>query len=165
MRNASSIQSFPLTVPFISLSCSLPVFMAAVGVSFLGDNDIAIMNIIAFLVGAGGVLALVSTVAALAGTGVIKAIGNQHRLMRKIAGTLTAAAGAYVLLYWSRSLFGEAAWMRGILDIGGYWSSNFSMWLSCRMGPALVLFGIFVILAAAWLLWSSSRRRSVAVDE
>lgn len=54
--------------------------------------------------------------------------------------------------------------MRGILDIGSFWSANFSMWLSGSIGSALVLFGIFVILAVAWPLWSGSRRRSLSVD-
>jgi len=150
---------FGLSYGFISLSCSLPVFMAAVGVSFLGDNNMAVVNILAFLAGAGGVLAMVSVVAALAGTGVIETIGSHHRVLRKFAGVLTAAAGVYVVLYWSRSLFGEPAWMRAILETGGIWSANMYLWLSEGASPLVVLIGLGAILAATYVVWARVRAR------
>ncbi len=74
---------FGLSYGFISLSCSLPVFMAAVGVSFFGAEDLALTSVVAFLAGVGSVLAIISAVAALAGSGVFAAIGNHHGALKR----------------------------------------------------------------------------------
>jgi len=152
---------FGLSYGFISLSCSLPVFMAAVGVSFFGTDDLALAGVVAFLVGAGSVLAIISAVAALAGSGIFAAVGSHHGALKKASGALTAAAGLYIFVYWGRSLFGRFDWASGMLEEGGYWSSSLHLWLSEGAGPSVLLVMFLAILSVAWVLW----RRSRAIGE
>jgi len=149
---------FGLSYGFISLSCTLPIFMAVAGVSFLGEGELDILSIVFFLLGTGAVLASVSVAAAMLGSGVFQLIGRHQGSLKRIAGALTALAGGYVFLYWGQVLFDAGPWMRAILDTVGLWSARLNQWMSTGLyGP---MAGLLVMLAIGWasfLLWRRGR--------
>ncbi len=145
---------FGLSYGFVSLSCTLPVFMGLAGVSFLGDSDLALQNVAFFLLGSGAILAAISVVAAVLGAGVFQVVGRHHATLRRLSGALTALAGGYVFLYWGQLLFNDTPWMRAILDTGGYWAAMFGQFLSEGAGRTVAagaLLGIAAISTAILL--------------
>lgn len=144
---------FGLSYGFVSLSCTLPIFMAVAGVSFLESNVLAVQNIAFFLLGSGAILALISVVAAMLGVGVFQMVGRHHATLRRISGVLTLLAGAYVILYWGQVIFGDAPWMRAILDTGSYWAAMLNQFLSERNGPLVALVSLLAIAGLSLVIW------------
>jgi cytochrome c-type biogenesis protein len=152
---------FGLSYGFVSLSCTLPIFMAVAGVSFLGNNDLALQNVLFFLLGSGAILATISVVASVLGAGVFQMIGRHHASLRRVAGGLTTLAGGYVFLYWGQVLFGDAPWMRAILDTGGYWAAMLNQFLSEGAGLIAALVALLGIsTAASVMLWRKRATRA-----
>jgi cytochrome c biogenesis protein CcdA len=149
---------FGLSYGFLSLSCTLPIFMAVAGVSFLDGSEINIQGIVFFLLGSGAVLALLAVAAAMLGSGVFHVIGRQQGVLKRVAGALTALAGGYVFLYWGQVLFDARPWMRAILDTFSLWSARLGQWMSTgAIGPLGGLLALVAIGWASYVVWRRGR--------
>lgn len=144
---------FGLSYGFISLSCSLPVFVAAAGAAFAAEGALSVANVLAYLAGAASVLLVIALIAAVSGAAALGWLGTHGRGLRRFSGALTALAGVYVFLYWGQLLFGDAPWMREILDRGGSLSAGLARFLSEGVSPAALLLALAGVMLLGWWLW------------
>ncbi|MFQ5623046.1 MAG: cytochrome c biogenesis CcdA family protein [Paracoccaceae bacterium] len=144
---------FGLSYGVVSLSCTLPIFMAVLGTSLLGGGELNLVNLVAFLLGASSVLVVVSVAAALSGTGLTVAARLPAGAIRRLSGALVAVAGVSLFLSWVREFDDVPDRTRRMLDEGSYLSSSLNIWLSEGPGLAVSGIGLVLILAGLWLAW------------
>lgn len=142
-----------------SISCTLPVFMSVVGLSFLVANDVSPVGLIAFLAGAASVLTLVSILGTVSGAGFARLVQGRTTLLRRLAGGLTFLAGLYIALYWGRLFLGSTSLADEIANTVGYYASSATILLSSRLGIAVLLIGVVFVVSLAWVLFLGGRRR------
>lgn len=158
---------FGLSYGLVSISCTLPVFTAVAGMSFLADDAISPVGIIAFLAGAATVLVLVAVAGASSGAALSQLVTSRKTALRRLSGGLTLLAGLYITLYWGRLFFNDTPIANEIAYRVGGWASRAAMFLSSRAGLALLLFGGLAIAVLVWLAVIALRRRpaTAAPDE
>lgn len=152
-----------------SLSCTLPVFLAAVGTAVTGSLAGSVLDFVAYAAGMGTVLGALALAAALSRSGLTLALRRVVPYVNRLSGLLLLIAGAYVVYYWSFFLLpGADSRTRGrsLIDGGGRLSSTIATWLGSTTGTtaATATLALLALLA----LWALRRRllpRSpVAVD-
>ncbi len=143
---------FGLSYGFISLSCSLPVFVAAAGAAFAARPTLLAANVLAYVAGAASVWLVIALLAAVSGAAALAGLGRRARGLRRFSGALVALAGIYVFLFWGQLLFADAPWMREILDRGGAISAGLARFLSDGVSPAGLLLALAGVLLLAWWL-------------
>lgn len=153
---------FGLSYGLVSISCTLPVFTAVAGMSFLADDAISPAGIIAFLAGAATVLVLVAVAGASSGAALSQVVADRTRGLRRLSGGLTLLAGLYITLYWGRLFFGETPVANEIAFRVSGWASLAATFLSSQVGLALLLFGGMAIAVLVWLAVFSLSRRAAA---
>jgi len=149
---------FGLSYGAVSLSCTLPIFMAVAGVSFLAGSTPSFVNISVFLFGAASVLVVVSGFATLLGAGVFTFAARHQGALRRFSGALTLLAGVYVFFFWEVQIFGEIPIVRTILNEGGYWGAMAAQTLSQRAGPTAVVAVILAVVLIALAILGRVRR-------
>ncbi|MFN2319791.1 MAG: cytochrome c biogenesis CcdA family protein [Dermatophilaceae bacterium] len=84
----------------VSLSCTLPVFLAAVITAFTaGSATAGVLALLGYAVGMGAVLVLLSLVTALFGAGAMRRTRGVAPHLKRISGAFLVLAGAYVTWY------------------------------------------------------------------
>ncbi|HMO10049.1 MAG TPA: cytochrome c biogenesis protein CcdA [Actinotalea sp.] len=86
----------------VSLSCTLPVFVAAVVSTFTisgGSAAAGVLALLAYALGMGAVMAVLALVAAVFGAGAARRAGAMMRHLPRVSGAFVLVAGAYVLWY------------------------------------------------------------------
>ena len=152
----------------VSLSCTLPVFLAAVVSAFSLSGSSPLVGVVAlvgYAFGMGAVLSVLALVTALLGAG---ASGRFHALaphVKRLSGAFLVLAGAYVTWYgWV-----EYRAFQGDLITGGpvAWvsaaSSRVGAWIA-GAGPGLVVVAA-ALLAGASVISLLRRRRSLQAGE
>jgi len=93
-----------------SLSCSLPLFLAAVGGSFTGRGVLAgLSSYLAYALGMGLFVCAAAVVTTTAGAAALAHIRAAARWLPVVSGTILAASGAYLAYYWVNDLRDPAA--------------------------------------------------------
>jgi cytochrome c-type biogenesis protein len=105
-RRLGAMLLFGVGYGIASLACTLPIFLALVGVA-AGASKLVVFA--AYGVGMALVLTALSVGAALMRDGLARSLRRVLPYMERIAGALLAVAGAYIAYYWWRVRFGEAA--------------------------------------------------------
>ena len=161
--------SFPGMVAYgviyasVSLSCTLPVFLAAVVSSFSAPGARAMTGVlatVAYAVGMGLVLATLAAVVGLLGGDAVGRTRAWTRHVGRVSGLVVLAAALYVLWYsWV-----ELASYRGRPMTGGLvdWVGNASAWVSQAIvdaGTWPTLFALAAVLAAVATATFLTRRR------
>ncbi len=137
----------------VSLSCTLPVFVAAVlgSVGAAGSSPIAILlTAAAYALGMGAVLTTLALVVGLAGQAVVGTIRTVAHRISRISGAFVFCAGLYVTWYgWVevQASRGESAEAAPVYWVGAA-SSQVSAALAAA-GPVPILLGAFVAFVAA----------------
>lgn len=150
---------FGIGYGLLSLSCTLPIFLAALGFSLTGTPLDLALNMLAYALGMGTVLSSLGIAAATAGAGFGQLTPQGAVILRKISAALLLAAAAYVIFYWGRVVFGDVMVESRIVNAGNRISSVLRAWLSGGEGRwatltalgalVLVSVGYFVILPVA----------------
>lgn len=155
-----------------SLSCTLPIFLAVVGAS-LGGGGLAVRAgmFLAYAVGMGVVLTVLTVGAALARGGAHRALRRLAPHLSQLSGVFLVAAGAYLVYYWTFFLLpgsenrasGKAA-IDALTDL----TNRLQAWLGSaggvRAGRALL--GLVAVLAVLATWWTRrARRRGQAFSE
>ncbi|MGA8045501.1 MAG: cytochrome c biogenesis protein CcdA [Dermatophilaceae bacterium] len=84
----------------VSLSCTLPVFLAAVITAFTaGSATAGVLALLGYAVGMGAVLVVLSLVTALFGAGAMRRTRGVAPHLKRISGAFLVLAGAYVTWY------------------------------------------------------------------
>lgn len=152
----------------VSLSCTLPVFLAAVVSAFTVTGGSAAAGVVALLgyaFGMGAVLTSLALMTALLGAGAAARLRAVMPHVKRISGAFLLIAGAYVVWYgWV-----EYRAFQGELILGGpvAWVSDASSRVSqaiAQAGPGLVVAGAVVVLGLAAVLAILRHRRTRTTD-
>lgn len=153
-RELWSVFVFGISYALVSLSCTLALFIAAISTVVESQNLlVGIAAFIAYGLGMGVVLMILTVAIALARQGVVKRMRSLLPYINRISGALLVLAGAYVAYYgWyeirvfngDTSGGGVAGWM---FDL----NSRITSWIDSIGAGRLGLLGGLVISAIVFL--------------
>jgi cytochrome c-type biogenesis protein len=135
-----------------ALSCTLPTFLALVGVSLGAPNAADAVAVFA-VYGIGVALSFMTLalVATLFQQGLARGLRRLAPYMSRISGALLAFAGAYLTYYWARNLFGSSATLASDPLIGPVtlFSARLAVAAADRGLPIVLAIGLMIVLAVA----------------
>jgi cytochrome c biogenesis protein CcdA len=104
-RSVLAMAGFGVAYAVASLSCALPLFLAAVAGSFgrLGFFD-GTGTFVAYALGMGLFLMVAGLIVANAGASSLRAVRPLTRVVPRLAGGVLALVGAYLVFYWATFL-------------------------------------------------------------
>tara|TARA_R110002096_G_scaffold137245_8_gene290467 strand:- start:2480 stop:3334 length:855 start_codon:yes stop_codon:yes gene_type:complete len=157
---------FGIGYGLLSLSCTLPIFLAAVGVGLTGNPLDMALNLTAYSVGMGTVLSTLGLVGATTGVGLGGLSPRGAWAVKKLGAVLLLTAAAYVIFYWGRVVFGDVMVESRVVNAGETVSSTLRGWLSSRAGRWAVALAFAGLLLAALAGALTVRTRSrIAANE
>jgi cytochrome c-type biogenesis protein len=166
-REVWSVFLFGVSYALVSLSCTIPLFMAVVSTRFESANWVSGAAVfIAYGLGMGLVLMVLTLAVALARQGLVRTMKRVIPYVNRISGALLVVAGAYVSYY---------GWYQRRVDQGDFSAGGPADWVSRRnaevsswiqdVGPVrigLVLALVIAVAVTASLAWRANRgERSV----
>jgi cytochrome c-type biogenesis protein len=131
----------------LSLSCTLPIFLAAVGVALIGNPLDAGLNLLAYAAGMGTVLTTLGLGAGFTRAGFGSLSQRGHFILRKVTAVLVVAAGVYVTFFWGRIIFGDVMNENALVATGDFMSSLAGGWLGSPTGRWLTGFAFILLVA------------------
>ena len=140
-----------------SLSCTLPIFLAATGTAVTGSVAESVFSFLAYAAGMGTILTALAVAAALSQKGLALALRRVVPYVNRASGALLLLAGAYVVYYWAFFLLPGADSRtsgRSVIDRSALVSSRIATWLTSSNGKvaaAVLLAGIVGLVI--WALW------------
>lgn len=100
-RTVPSMVGFGASYAVASLTCSLPLFLAAVAGSFTRVGPArGLGSFVAYALGMAAILTVVTVAVAVARTSVVAALRRGGRYLDKAGSVLLLLAGAYLVYYW-----------------------------------------------------------------
>ncbi len=142
-----------------SLSCTLPIFLAATGSAVTGSLAGSAFSFVAYAAGMGTILTALAVAAALSQQGLARALRHLVPYVNRASGALLLLAGAYVVYYWAFFLLPGSDTRtsgRSLIDRGESFSSQAATWLGSGMGQTvatIVLATIAALVASALWRW------------
>ncbi len=151
-----------------SLSCTLPIFLAATGSAVTGSVAGSALSFLAYAAGMGTILTALAVAATLSQQGLARSLRRLVPYVNRTSGALLLLAGAYVVYYWAFFLWpGSDARTSGrsLIDRGGSFSSQAATWLGSGTGQTVAT-AVLAALAALviWALWRWVFRPARAAD-
>ena len=108
---------FGVSYAVASLSCTIGLFISVVGLSSGGSFLSSVAAFIAYALGMGTLVALLTVAVALARTGLVSGFRRIMPYMGRISGALVAIAGAIVAYYgWSETRTESTGFARWLVD-------------------------------------------------
>ncbi len=160
-RGTGSMVLFGMSYATVSLSCTLPVFLAAVSGSFSDVGGVVggIATYVAYSLGMGLVIVTLTVAIALARDGLVRRLRSVLPYINRVSGALLVLAGLYVTYYG----YWEIRLLRGddVPEGPVAWVSDWSAQATERVddiGPWVIV-AILVVLLAAGLLRRRGRGR------
>lgn len=146
-----------------SLSCTLPVFLAATGGAVTGSLAGSALSFLAYAAGMGTILTALAVAAALSQQGLARALRRAVPYVNRAGGALLLLAGAYVVYYWAFFLWPGSDTRtsgRSPIDQGELLSSRIATWLSSGNGQTAATIVLTALgLLAIWALARPALRR------
>ena len=158
-RGVGSMFVFGVSYAVASLSCTLPVFLSAVGTTFTRSNFVSGLAVFAaYSAGMALVLMVLTVALALARHSLVTRLRQAMRYVQRAAGALLVVAGAYVAWYGITEIrLDSGATGGGAVDLVTDLSADISTWVqdtgATRIGVVLA------VLVAAAAAFSVGRRR------
>jgi cytochrome c-type biogenesis protein len=151
-----------------SLSCTLPIFLAATGSAVTGSLAGSALSFLAYAAGMGTVLTALAVAATLSQQGLARSLRRLVPYVNRTSGALLLLAGAYVVYYWAFFLWPGSDTRtsgRSLIDRGENFSSQAATWLGSGTGQTVAT-AVLAALAAlvAWALWRWIFRPARAAD-
>lgn len=152
-----------------SLSCTLPIFLAATGTAVTGSIAESALSFVAYAAGMGTILTALAVAAALSQQGLALALRRFVPYVGRVSGALLLLAGAYVVYYWAFFLLPGSDTRtsgRSLIDRGELLSSRIATWLSSGSGQTVA--AILLAALGALIVWALARplfRRGSAAQE
>jgi cytochrome c-type biogenesis protein len=155
-RGALAMAGFGVTYAVASLTCALPLFLAAVAGTFgrLGFGR-GIGSFVAYALGMGLFLMVAGLVVANVGVAPLRRLSPLTRFVPRLAGGVLALVGAYLTYYWAAF---EADPTSSPPPIGfvEHLQTDVSSWLSGSVRVVGAVLGLAVVLA---LVLAAAARR------
>ena len=151
--------AFGLRYGAVSLSCTLPIFLAVTGTAVTGGAVVSALSMMAYALGMGTIVMALALGAALSRGGIAVACKRLLPYMTRLGGALLVLSGAYVAYFTGSSLFADARSTAGSLAMTGERVvGTLRAWLGGSAGQT-VAYGLLAVLAivAVWAFW---RRRA-----
>jgi cytochrome c biogenesis protein CcdA len=157
-RELKSMFLYGVSYAVASLSCTIPLFIAAVGNTF-SDESFAtgVTTLAVYGIGMGVVVTFLTVCIATARQGVIGHMRKVLPYVGRIAGVLLIIAGAYMVWYgwWEEQVLAGDDAPEGPVSLVTGWSDDVSAWIqdfgAVRLGLVLAaLMGLVLVLAWGW---------------
>lgn len=135
-----------------SLSCSLPLFLAAVAGSFTGQSLLAgLATYLAYALGMALFVTAAAVVTTTLGAAAVRNVRTAGRWLPAVSGITLAASGAYMAYYWVRDLLdpaGESPLTSAVTGVQGAIAAGVAAQplLSATLLGAVVLAAIAVVI-------------------
>ena len=146
-RGALAMAGFGITYAVASLTCALPLFLAAVAGTF-GRLGVArgLGDFVAYALGMGLFLMVAGLIVANAGVSPLRRLSPITRFVPRIAGGVLALVGAYLTFYWAAY---EADPTASPPPIGlvERLQTDITTWLSSSVRVVGVILGLAVVVA------------------
>jgi cytochrome c-type biogenesis protein len=162
-RQLASVFVFGVSYALVSLSCTLPLFIAVVSTTFTSANFVSGMaTYLAYALGMGVVLVALTVALALARQSLVRSVRRVLPYIYKVSGALLIIAGLYVAYYgWyelrlNDGLVSGGAAANFVFDL----NSTISDWIQ-RTGPIRIGIVLAAAVGVAVALAMSRRGRSV----
>jgi cytochrome c-type biogenesis protein len=156
---------FGIGYGLVSLSCTLPIFLAAIGFSLTGTPVDLAVNMLAYALGMGTVLSALGIVAATTGAGFSGLSPRGHVVLKKLSAVLLLIAAAYVLFYWGRVTFGDVMVENAIINMGDSISGGLRYWLAYGAGRWVLGGALGLLIWVSVVGFITSRQRSHDTDK
>jgi len=150
-RGLASMGLFGASYATVSLSCTLPVFLAVVATTFDDASVVSGMAVfVAYALGMGTVLTGLAVAIALARRSLAAAFRRAVPVMARLGGLLLVVAGAYVSWYavYEIRLEGTDDATAGPVVTVTRWSGQVSNWVD-EVGPGRIALGVIVLVLFA----------------
>lgn len=143
-RGYGAVFGFGVSYAFVSLACTIPLFLATVATSMTsGSLGVGILHFVTYALGMGVVLTVLTVALSLARAGLVARMRLVVPHVRRVAAVLLGIAGAYVTYYGWYTL----QVYDGNLDAGG--PAKVAYDLSARMSQLVIETGPVRIGAVA----------------
>lgn len=142
-----------------SLSCTLPIFLAATGTAVTGSGAGSALSFVAYAAGMGTILTALAVAAALSRQGLALALRRVVPYVSRVSGALLMLAGAYVIYYWGFFLLPGSETRTGgrsVIEQGGLLSARAATWLGSSTGKTVAVAALATL--GALVLWALCRR-------
>ncbi|MEX2586698.1 MAG: cytochrome c biogenesis CcdA family protein [Actinomycetota bacterium] len=169
-KGLGSMFAYGVSYATVSLTCTLPVFLAAIAGTFTRGSFVAGMSVYgAYAAGMGVVLLTLTLAVALARSSMIGRLRRVLPYVNRASGLLLAVAGAYVAYYgyWELRLGAGASVNAGPVRFVGSLSARVETFIT-SIGAGRIGVGLGVAMAvmiAGALLRARVKRRTPAVAE
>lgn len=169
-RGHASMAAFGASYATVSLSCTLPVFLAAVATTF-DDTSLAsgLAAFVAYALGMGLVLMVLTVAVALARETLVARLRGVLRHVGRISGGLLVVAGLYVAYYgyYEIQIDRGGPVATGPVDLVTGWSGRISTWVDSVGAGRLAVAALvtLVLLVAASAAATRRRRRRRGPDD
>jgi cytochrome c biogenesis protein CcdA len=160
-RSAGSMALFGVSYATVSLSCTLPVFLAAVSTTFTQASMVAGLAVfVAYAAGMGVVLTGLAVAVVLARQSLVRRLRAAIPYAQRASGVLLAAAGGYVAWYgWVELRVAAGANpAAGPVDTVGRISGSVSNWIT-DFGPLRLGFALLLLVVATVVVDVRRRRQ------
>jgi cytochrome c-type biogenesis protein len=161
-RQLTSVFLFGISYALVSLSCTIPLFIAAVAPSFTQANFASgVAAFLAYGLGMGVVLIALTVALALARHSLTRNLRRVLPYVYKVSGALLIVAGGYVAYYgWYelRVRNGDVSG-GGLYGVAVSWNSAVSDWIQ-RTGPVRIGIVLAAAIGVTLALAMGRRRRS-----
>lgn len=108
-KKVSGGLAFGAAYAVASLSCTLPIFLAVVGGTLLAEGIAsAIVPLVGYALGMGGVLLAVTLATALSAGAVVRGLRAAMPYVETVGSVLLVGIGGYLVVYWLPRLAGLA---------------------------------------------------------
>jgi cytochrome c biogenesis protein CcdA len=166
-RTIRSMFVFGVSYAVASLSCTLPIFLAATATTFRRSNVASGMAAFgAYALGMAMVLMVLTLAVALARHSLVRTLKDAIRYVQPVSAVLLLVAGAYVAYYgWFElrvrddptTFAGPADWVTDL-------QTEIQRWIQ-DIGPTTLGLGIALVLAVAALIAVVARDRAARADD
>jgi cytochrome c biogenesis protein CcdA len=158
-RGVLAMTGFGVTYAVASLTCALPLFLAAVVGSFgrLGFFD-GIGTFVAYALGMGLFLMVAGLVVAHAGVSPLRRLRSIARLMPRLAGAVLGLVGAYLVFYWASFLIDPSSTPQPI-GLVEHVETVLTGWLSGSPRVIGIVLGVLLLGAIAVGAFSANAAR------
>ncbi len=162
-RGLREVFVFGISYAFVSLACTIPLFLGAVTTSLTGGSlGIGLLHFVAYAFGMGTVLTLLTFAVSTAQLTVVSRLRRVSPYVQRLGAVLLGLAGLYVSYYgwYTLRIYAGDFDNGGLADVGYRFSSTLSQWIS-SIGPLRVGLIALICFASALLIQAVRSRSSI----